>query len=134
MNKIIGSIVIILIIAAGVYFGFFRQGSLKADITGIETPSINMPFESGLDELELDNFNIGASLPSNLFSNISFDVMRFGQVGDLKLPSVSGEVSVSQTPPTDWEPDEAVCSQFDAAPSCSFVPSEYRDLCQKCKE
>lgn len=133
MNKIIGSIIVIILIAIGAYFVFFNRGGLKADITGIETPSISMPFESGVQELELDNFNIGASMPSNLFPNISFD-LNFGQVGEINLPSVSGETSVEGLPPADWEPDEATCSQFKLAPSCSFVPQEYRDICERCKD
>lgn len=133
MKKIITIFIIVLLIAAGVYFGFFRKVSLKADITGIETPSINMPFESGVNDLELNNFDLGASLPSNLFPNISAG-MQFGSVGEIGLPSVSGEMSAEGLPPAGWEPDEATCSQFNLAPSCSFVPSEYRDLCQQCKD
>lgn len=131
MKKVITILIIVLLITGGVYFGFFRKVSLEADITGIETPNITMPFESGVDDLELNNFDIGAILPSNLFPNIYFD-MQFGSVGEIGLPSVSGDSS-SGTPPANWEPDEATCNQFKSAPSCSFVPEEYRDLCQKCK-
>jgi FtsZ-interacting cell division protein ZipA len=37
------------------------------------------------------------------------------------------------TPPADYVPDAATCAQFDAAPSCSYVPAESQDLCNKCK-
>lgn len=134
-------ILIILIAVVGVYFGFLKKPSLKADIGGIKISEIKMPFESGVGDLELNTFDIGSSLPSDLFSNISVDTNFGGYKGgtEIGLPSVSiGAPSFefgvpAGTPPPEWKPDEATCNQFKAAPSCSFVPAQYQDLCQKCK-
>jgi len=144
MKKILTIIIIILIIliaVIGVYFGFLKKPSLKADIEGINIPEIKMPFESGVGDLELNTFDIGASLPSDLFSNISVDTNFGGYKGGIEigLPSVSIGVpsfefgTPAGTPSPEWKPDESTCSQFKVAPSCSFVPAQYQDLCQKCK-
>jgi hypothetical protein len=136
-KKIITSVIVLAALGCGIYFGISKLGSysFQADIGGIETPEIQMPFESGLGELELSNFDIGVSLPANLFGNIFVETdLSVGAV-DLQTSDVSvGTPSIqSGLPPADWEPDEATCSQFKAVPSCMFVPSEYRDLCEKCK-
>jgi len=136
-------IIIILIAGLGIYFRFFKKPSLKADIEGIEIPEIKMPFESNLGDLELNSFDVGVSLPSNLFSNISVDTNLGGYKGETKieLPSILigvpsfefGAPADTGTPPSGWEPNEATCAQFKDVPSCSFVPEEYQDLCEKCK-
>jgi len=136
-KKIITSIIVLIALGYGIYFGITHLGGYKfmADISGIETPEIQMPFESGLRELELSNFDIGVSLPSNLFGNVFVETDLGGRTVDLQAPGVSVGTPLIQSgvPPADWEPDEAICNQFKAAPSCSFVPSQYRDLCEKCK-
>lgn len=135
MKKILTIIIVILIIAIGVYFGFSKKPSLTADIGGIEIPEIKIPFESGLGELELSNFDIDISLPANLFSNIFVDTDWSSGTVELQKPGVLVEPPSikNEAPPAGWEPDEATCAQFKAAPSCSFVPAQYRDLCEKCK-
>lgn len=39
----------------------------------------------------------------------------------------------TQIPGEGPQADEATCSNFKAAPSCSYVPAQYQDLCEKCK-
>ena len=127
-------ILIILIAVVGVYFGFLKKPSLKADIEGIKISEIKMPFESGVGDLELNTFDIGAALPTNLFSDISVDTSLGGYKGgvQINLPTI-----LVETP--NWQPsggptiNESTCAQFKTAPSCSFVPAQYQDLCQKCK-
>jgi len=74
-KKIIIIIVILVVLGCGIYFGIskFGKGKLGSSIEGIKVPELTMPFDSGLEELELDSFNIGASLPSGLFSDIFID-------------------------------------------------------------
>jgi hypothetical protein len=151
-KKFITIIIVLVIAVAGIYFGSskFGENKLKAKIEDIETPIIQMPFDSGLGELKLSNFDIGIGLPSNLFNNISVDTDLIKGAIELSIPEIpvnipsmpSGLTGApnqennqggSATPPADWEPDEAACAGFKAAPSCSFVPEEYRDLCEKCK-
>jgi hypothetical protein len=134
-KKIIAIIIVLLLAGTGVYFGVFRMGrvKLKAGIGDLETPEIKMPFESGLETLELNTFDIGATLPASLFSNIAVDT-NFGGSGGVQIgiPGVSVSVPNWQgsTGPT---VDESTCGQFKTAPSCSFVPQQYRELCQQCK-
>lgn len=136
-KKIITSIIVLAALGYGIYFGISKMTGYKfrADIGGIETPVVSMSFESGLSELDLNNFDIGISLPTDLFGNIFVNTDLNGGEIDLQTPNVSIGIPSIQggTPPADWEPDEATCQQFNAAPSCLFVPSEYRDLCEKCK-
>jgi len=137
MKKIFIIIIIILIAVVGIYFGFLKKPSLRADIGGIEISEIKMPFESGVSDLELNTFDIGAFLPSNLFFNISVDTNLGGYKGGVKIgvPPISvGDPSFKFSPSAGTPPpDEATCAQFKVAPSCFFVPEQYRDLCQKCK-
>lgn len=147
-KKIITIIVVLAIATAGIYFGISKFGGnkLKANIEDIKTPIIQMPFDSGLGELELSNFDIGVGLPSNLFNNISVDTDLSKGAIELSVPEIPINIpsmpggsagapneGSQSAPPTNWEPDAATCNQFKAAPSCSFVPEEYRDLCEKCK-
>jgi len=134
MKKIFIIIIIILIaIVISIYFGFLKKPSLRADIGGIEISEIKMPFESGLESLELNTFDIGATLPVNLFSNISVDT-NFGAKGSVQigLPTVSVGIP-------NWQSsggpaiDESTCASFKTVPSCSFVPQQYLNLCQQCK-
>lgn len=146
MNKKIIILVVVILIAAiaaaGIYFGFFRKSSFEA-IGELEIPEIKLSFESGVSDLELNNFDIGVPLPSNLFSNISVDTNLGGYKGgtEISLPSVSIETpsfklsapAGTGAPPSGPKLDETTCGQFKAAPSCSYVPQQYQDLCQKCK-
>jgi len=52
------------------------------------------------------------------------------QEGDYKPASVP---DVNSTPPADFEPTAEMCASFKAAPSCSYVPENVQDLCEKCK-
>ncbi len=146
MNKktitlvVIIAVVILLGAMISIYFGFLRKPSLHADIEKINISEIKTSFESGVSDLKLNTFDIGASLPSNLFSAISVET-NFGGIGGVKeinTPFISvGTPTFQQptngTPPNNWQVDQATCSQFKAAPSCSFVPEQYRDICTKCK-
>jgi hypothetical protein len=138
-KKIITSIIVLIIIGFGIYFGVskFSGYKLKADISGIETPEMAIPFDSGLTELELSNFDMGVSLSSDLFGNIFIETDLSGEAAELQAPDISisaGTPSVQTgTPPTGWQPDAATCNQFKSAPSCMFVPEQYRDMCEQCK-
>jgi len=137
-KKIIITVIVLVTAGLGIYFGISKFGSynLKADIGSIKTPEITMPFESGLEELELSSFDMGATLPSNLFTDILIDIDLSGEEVELQSPGISvGTPSIQTgTPPAGWQPDEATCTQFQSAPSCMFVPEQYRDLCQQCKD
>jgi len=136
-KKLIIIIIALIIIGCGVYFGIFkfRGYNFKANIGGIKTLTITMPFESGLEDLELSNFDIGVSLPANLFSDIFIDTNLKGEMPELEkpyipisTPSVPGRTSSSDLPI-----NETICGQFKSAPSCGFVPEQYRGLCEQCK-
>ena len=134
MKKFFIIIIVILIAIIGVYFGFLKKPSLKTNIGGIKISEIKMPFESGLESLELNTFDIGATLPANLFPNISVDTNFSGNKGGVQI----GLPTISVGTPS-WQSsggpaiDESTCASFKTAPSCSFVPQQYRDLCQQCK-
>ena len=52
---------------------------------------------------------------------------------DLQGLDFNPALSPQQNNTSNLEPNEEICKQFAAAPSCSFVPEQYRDLCNKCK-
>lgn len=115
---------------AAAYFGFFARKGIKADFANLKVPDMRINL-GGLDigNLALDVLNIGASLPKDLFPNMETG-LDVSSVGDISLPSVSFDVPSFNGSGT----DEAVCDQFKAAPSCSYVPAQYQDLCQQCKD
>lgn len=133
MKKTLIAIILILIIGGGACLFFSRNGSLNADISGIKTPDIKMPFQSGIDSLEINTFDIGVSPSFDLFSNMLIDTDLIDESKlNLNIPSASvGTPEFSQQ--AQPQPDESVCSQFDSASSCLFVPEQYRDLCNQCK-
>lgn len=137
MTKKIIIIIVLIILIAGIFLIFqSNKYRLKADLEGIETSTINVPFESGLEELELDSFDLGISLPSDFFSDISVNADLGKETFELEKPNVSTETLSIQgeIPPADWQPDQATCDRFKSAPSCALVPAEYRELCQQCKK
>ena len=136
-KNIIIIIVILIILIVG-FFLFFRPDKhrLKVDLKGIESLTINMPFESGLEELELDSFDLGIGLSSDFFSDIPVNTDLGDETFELGDPNISVETLPIQsgTPPADWQSDQATCDKFKLAPSCALVPAEYREICQQCSK
>ena len=119
---------------AAAYFGFFARKGNKADFTNLKVPDMRINL-GGLDigNLALDALNIGVSLPKDLFPNIKTG-LDVSNVGNINLPLVSFDLPSFGGQPAESSANEAVCDQFKTAPSCSYVPAQYQDLCQQCKE
>ncbi|MCD6528447.1 hypothetical protein J7K44_02310 [bacterium] len=137
-------IILVLIGIGGVVFLLLRKEKLPeiVSFSDLEVPSVSLPSDVEIGELNLDELNIGISLPSDLFSNVSVDsnIGKYeGKIGietpivsfDFQslLKSLEGSVQTTSEPPV----NEQTCLQFKSAPSCSFVPEEYRELCERCK-
>ncbi len=130
----------------------------------VEIPAIGPLSFDILPELTLTDFKLIDDFGGDLFAEVSFDTSLGGyqQEIDLSTPSVNIETGSlnwqsnssnvpdsdkqqsqtdnnlknddNSTPPTSWQPDAATCSQFNSAPSCSYVPVQYQNLCQQCKD
>jgi len=147
-------LLVILVLIGGVIFFFLRKEKLPETVnfSDLEVPSVSLPSDIEIGELNLDKLNIGVSLPSALFSNISIDtnIGKYEGTIDVEKPIVSFDISSlleslkvgSQIPsespagsqnPSEPPINEQTCLQFKSVPSCSFVPEAYRELCEKCK-
>ena len=142
-TKIIILLIILILIGGGLFF-LLRKEKLPeiTSFSNLEVPSVSLPSDVEIGELNLDELNIGVSLPSDLFSNISIDsnIGKYEGKIDIEIPTISFNLqslleSLKVGPQTPSEPqiNEQTCLQFKSAPSCSFVPEEYRELCEKCK-
>ncbi|MFC1995919.1 hypothetical protein ACFLVM_03510 [Chloroflexota bacterium] len=74
-------------------------------------------------EIDIPEIELG-SLRMDMEFDTSIDVP------DIEMPASS---TPTGAPPADWEPDEATCARFSIVPDCSYVPEQYRELCEKCK-
>jgi hypothetical protein len=99
-------------------------GQLKATEIDLDIPSDFLDFDF-MKKLDVS--------PEDFVSfkdpKVSIDAAPGVEGVDIEAMRKSGA-----TPPPDWEPDEATCAEFRKAPSCLFVPKQYRDLCEKCRE
>ena len=89
---------------------------LDVPVADMDVPEL----EPGSFDLDID-FDIEPSLPS------------------LSLPdadSLVGSTAIDFMPeiPEGFVPDDSICEQFASVPDCSFVPEQYRELCEQCKE
>ena len=142
-KKIFGSlfILICLAIAAGIYYFFFYKPNLDEDLKlGLqELPEADLSL-SPLEPVEFPEINIEIPLDFSSFKMNLPDLSaeEFIKIEDPKVNVGAGGLGSGinfggAAPPADWEPDEKTCKKFDLAPSCSFVPEQFRSLCEKCK-
>ncbi len=156
MKKIILIILILALISGGYYF-FSRdtveEMSMEEELLDYQ---LNLSREkdfyfSDLSLAEFPEVNLGEGLDSRSFS-FGFDGIE--EVGDFDIPEVSTgemdfdfsfpemEMTMPQpdsgetegTPPSSWTPNASDCARFASAPSCDFVDSEYRDMCEACEK
>jgi len=141
--KIIILLIILILIGGGVFF-LLRKEKLPeiTSFSDLEVPSVSLPSDVEIAELNLDELNIGISLPSDLFSNISVDsdIGKYEGKIDIGIPNISfnlqsllGSLKAGSQESSKLQINEQTCLQFKSAPSCSFVPEAYRELCEKCK-
>lgn len=137
-KKIFGSIFILVCLTVVLAVYNWRQGR------GTEFSAEKL--SEKLLEMDLIDSPLGKLDYPDLDFDLPFDLGNF----KLGIPDLSAgegaEVSVQGNMDINYQGagaglnfgggqavDESVCRQFDAAPSCIFVPSEYRDLCEQCK-
>jgi len=156
-KKILGSIFILVCLGlvVGGYFWWQKEKKEKFEETKMETESlaenlsskllkidfIDSPLESlKIPEMDLQipldfgTFNIQIpDLSGKNFVDVNAPEIQvnLGEIG--KTIDIEAMIKSGAVPPPDWEPDEATCQEFKSAPSCLFVPEQYRDLCEKCK-
>lgn len=131
----------ILILSGGVSFLVLKKEKMPeiTSFSDFEVPSISLPSDVEIGELNLDELNIGVSLPSDLFSNISVDsnIGKYEGKIDIEIPTISftlqSLLESLKVGPQEPQINEQTCLQFKSVPSCSFVPKEYQELCEKCK-
>jgi len=152
-KKILASIFILVCLGlvAGGYFWWQKKETQKLKETEglaedlstklLEIDFIDSPLE-GLKMPEMDleipldfgNFNIQIpDLSGKNFVEINTPKIQVNMEGIGESIDIEAMIKSGTVPPPEWEPDEATCQQFKAAPSCLFVPEQYRDLCEKCK-
>jgi len=78
MNKkttiILIVIIIAILIAGSIWFYLQTQRkSLKNDLSDIEIPEIEMPYQTNIPDLELQTFDFEVDFPGDLFSNVESD-------------------------------------------------------------
>ena len=156
-KKILGSIFILfcLGLVVGGYFWWQKEKTEKPKETKMETEGlaedlsskfleidfIDSPLERlKMPEMDLEipldfgNFNLQIpDLSGKNFINVKTPQTQVNVSGIGETIDVEAMIKSGAVPPPDWEPDEATCQKFKAAPSCLFVPEQYRDLCEKCK-
>ncbi len=136
MNKkiLIFSLIIIAIIG-GSWFFIDKKSSIElknvpempevdlslSPIQDVKLPEIdlNIPIEFGEFKLttQSNDFDVNMSLPENLdisFSDADFSGMNIGGTSGPTL-------------------NKSTCDKFKAAPSCSYIPAQYQNLCNQCK-
>jgi len=142
-TKIIILLIILILIGGGVFF-LLRKEKLPeiTNFSDLEVPPVSLPSDVEIGELNLDELDIGVSLPSDLFSNISIDsnIGKYEGKIDIGIPTISFDLQsllkslkIGSQTPSEPQINEQTCLQFKSAPSCSFVPEEYRELCEQCK-
>ncbi|MCD6550191.1 hypothetical protein J7K24_01445 [bacterium] len=142
-TKIIILLIILILIGGGLFFLLRKERMPEiVSFSDLEIPSVSLTSDVEIGELNLDELNIGVSLPSDLFSNISVgtDIGKYEGKIDIGMPTISFDphsllesLKGSSQTPSGPQINEQICLQFKSAPSCSFVPEAYRELCEKCK-
>jgi len=147
-KKIFGSIFILacLGLIVGGYFWWQKMKEKEFSLEKMpEIPDIDLSF-SPLEKADLPEINLNLPLDFSAFEMDLPDLSAESFI-DIKNPDINLNISglgsginfgeASKTsgdlPPPNWEPDEATCQKFKTAPSCIFVPEQYRELCEKCK-
>ncbi len=150
-------LIIIAILIAGtggylVYDNFLRAPADFdfAELQGFDLPETDL-YLSDLGQVELPTVELGDDL------NISSLEVGFDDIGlqddfgvpevsiqdpafNLTAPQISPTMPASSDPsageeaPGGWEPNEADCAAFAAAPDCSYVPAANQEMCLACKE
>ena len=149
-KKIFGSLFMLLMfaIAAGGYFSWriLKEKEISPTII-FDLPDIDLSL-SGLGKMEFPELSISFDMD---FGGLDLDVAstspsleNLAQIAapsiNLDVSSIQGAWDFSQTVGGEEKSSsgasvsESVCRPFKAAPSCSFVPSQHRSLCEKCKE
>ena len=148
-KKIFGSLFIIVCLAlvAGVYLWWQGQSTEEATPEGLPPSPLEIDLiDSPLEPLVIPETDFDIPSDFGTFGPEIPDLSGADYV-HLEAPSVDidlsdlgsdispgGEGEAGAELPPGLEPDEATCAQFKAVPSCSFVPEQYRELCEKCKE
>ncbi len=155
-KKIFGSIFILVCLGLviGGYFWWQKTEIERFKEIKIETEKLSEDLsskllevdfiDSPLEKLKIPEMDLEIPLDFGNF-NLQIPDLSGKNFVDIKVPLTQvnvggiGGINIEEmmesgvVPPPDWEPDEATCQKFKAAPSCLFVPKQYRDLCEKCK-
>ena len=147
-KKIFGSIFILACLGL-IIGGYFWWRGLERKEFSLEKmpeiPDVDLSF-SPLEKADLPEINLDLPLDFSAFKMDLPDLSSESFI-DIKNPDINFDISGlgsgisfggaskagGNVPPPNWEPDEATCNQFKAAPSCIFVPEQYRELCEECK-
>lgn len=108
----------------------------KIDLIESPLAPLDLP-EMGLDiPSDFLDFNFMEKLdvsPED-FVKLEKPEINIDAVPSMGSADIETMMKAGATPPSGWEPDEETCAKFKLAPSCAFVPEEYRELCEKCRE
>jgi len=156
LKKKIFALIFILVclgLAVGGYFWWQKEKTEKSKETETESLAEDLSsklleidfIDSPLEKLKMPEMDLEVPLDFGNF-NLQMPDLSGKNFVDVKTPQtqvnvgeigetidVEAMIESGAVPPPDWEPDEATCQKFKAAPSCLFVPEQYRDLCEKCK-
>jgi len=147
-KKIFGSIFILSCLGLIIGGYFWWQGLKRKEFSlekMPEIPDVDLSF-SPLEKVDLPEINLNLPLDFSTF-RMDLSDLSVESFIDIKNPDINLNISglgsginfggVNETrenvPSLNWEPDEETCQKFKAAPSCIFVPKQYRELCKKCK-
>lgn len=117
-------------------FGFSDVDLYLSDLSAAQLPEISLSDNLGFN---LPDINMGSiseigqtPVPSINFDASVFDVSS-PQMGIPQIPSGPGQGEDTTSSPGGWIPNVSDCAQFSMAPSCSFVPAQYQEMCKQCK-
>ncbi len=96
------------------------EDKFSIDMSEVNFPEVENIAEIPIPSISLNNLDFDASLPELNFSTPS-------------LSQPSGQGSGQAPPAGQWTPNPSDCSQFSMAPNCSYVPEQFREMCEQCK-
>jgi len=133
-KKIFGSIFILVCFGLIVGGYFWWRGREEKDFSlekMPEIPDVDLSF-SPLEKVDLPEINLDLPLDFSAF-NMDLPDLSTESFIDIKNPDINLNISGLGSGMNFGEPDETICQKFKSAPSCIFVPEQYRELCEKCK-